>query len=252
MFNVFKALKLYGIQQLPGIGRPAGPGSIPVDDWHADYEDYLVANQNAPTATTGGGWVAPQMDLSCCETANNPVYTAIGELILAPTALIPPDPTLFSTIGLSPASDVNPPGTSHTVTGTALSSGKQPVPGVTINFQVISGPNMGKSGSDTTDLAGQAHFTYDDDSVGPYPEIDTIQAFIGTLGSNQVIKTWALATIECDMNGDDVVDTADLLLIRGANGQPAASNPTYDVNGDGRINVLDVRYCQLRLTPAPI
>ncbi len=52
----------------------------------------------------------------------------------------------------------------------------------------------------------------------------------------------------CDADGDADVDTADLAIIRNANRQPA-SGPTdpRDGNGDGQINVADLRYCQLRL-----
>ena len=54
MFNVFKGFKLFGIQTLAGVGRAAGPGLIPTNDWYADYVDWLVANQTNPTSTTGG------------------------------------------------------------------------------------------------------------------------------------------------------------------------------------------------------
>ena len=90
-------------------------------------------------------------------------------------------------------------------------------------------------------------FTYHDDGGAG---TDTIQAFIGAaLSSNQVIKIWGLA---CDVNGDAKVTQADLLLIRNKN-NTVASGPTdpFDPNHDGVINVADVRYCQLRLTPTP-
>jgi beta-lactamase superfamily II metal-dependent hydrolase len=59
-----------------------------------------------------------------------------------------------------------------------------------------------------------------------------------------------IPTIKCDADGNGVIDTADLVIIRNANGQTAtgAADPR-DGNSDGAINVADVRYCQLRLTP---
>jgi predicted extracellular nuclease len=56
------------------------------------------------------------------------------------------------------------------------------------------------------------------------------------------------AVMKCDANGDGSVTSADLLIIRNANGQ-AASGPDdpRDGNSDGSINIADVRYCQLRL-----
>ena len=59
-----------------------------------------------------------------------------------------------------------------------------------------------------------------------------------------------IPTIKCDADGNGVIDMADLVIIRNANGQAAsgAADPR-DGNSDGSINVGDVRYCQLRLTP---
>jgi hypothetical protein len=55
-------------------------------------------------------------------------------------------------------------------------------------------------------------------------------------------------SLACDADGDQDVDNADLLIIRNANGQVPAANDPRDGNGDGKINVADVRYCQLRKT----
>ncbi len=241
MYNAFKGLKLLGITSLPAAA-----------DWYGEYQDWLVANQSDPTtAATGGGWQGgtgkTAMQFSCC---NNDALAnaAIAELILAPVALVTPDPGLFSTIGLSPVSATNPVGTDHTVTAFAQSTSGAPVPGVTITFRVLlGGQNAGKTGTGTTGVDGKTTFTYHDDNGAG---IDTIQAFIGALGSNVVTKTWVISTIACDVNGDGKVTMADLLLIRAKNGQAASGpNDPFDPNHDGKIDVADVRYCQLRLTP---
>ncbi len=194
-------------------------------------------------STTGGNWAG--LYFSCCEQDLN-ANTAIGELILSPVALIQPDPTTFSTVGLSPVTATNPPGTSHTVTATAVSSTGAPVPGATISFLVLTGPNAGKTGAGVTNAAGQVTFTYTDTSVGPYPVSDTIQAYIGQVGSNLpsniVTKTWDLGILVCDADGDKDVDNADLEIIRNANGQVATGpNDPRDGNKDGKIDVADVR-----------
>ena len=169
-------------------------------------------------------------------------------MILSPVALVAPDPGLFSTVGLSPATATNPVGTDHTVTAFAQAASGAPVAGVTINFTVLTGPNAGKTGVGTTGADGKTTFTYHDDGGAG---TDTIQASIvsggSTFNSNIVVKIWGLA---CDVNNDGKVTNADLLLIRAKNGQ-AATGPTdpYDPNHDLVINVADVRYCQLRLTP---
>jgi hypothetical protein len=246
MFNAFKALKLHAVDTLPGVNRPAGPGPIPANDWYADYIDWLLANQTSPTTATGGYW-AP-LGFSCCHSNIN-LSAAMAELILAPVALITPDPVKFQTVGLSPASATNPAGTSHTVTAKAESDTGTPVPGATVVFQVISGPNAGKSGQGTTNAQGQATFTYTDTSAPPHGT-DSIQAFIGQLGSNVVTKTWqANQVARCDADADGNIDTDDIRIIRMANGQKASSaTDPRDGNGDGVINIADQRYCSLRCT----
>jgi hypothetical protein len=190
MFNIFKGLRLYGVQVLPGIGRPAGPGPIPADDWYADYVDNLLANQHNPTSTTGGEWstAAPAMGWSCCDSDQNGI-TALAELILAPTAFVAP-----ATLTLTPAAATNPVGTNHTVTATATTGAGAPAPGAVVAFSVLSGPNAGaivcsETGASTnsTNANGVASCTYHDNGGAG---TDQIQASVGTLLSNVVTKTW--------------------------------------------------------------
>jgi hypothetical protein len=245
MFNAFKGLKLHNIQTLPGVGRAAGPGAIPANDWHADYEDFLVATQTSPGTTSGGHWA--NLGFSCCGSSV-PGSAAMAELILAPVALIQPDPTKFSTVGLTPFTATNVIGTSHTVTAKAESEGGAPVPGATISFLVLDGPNAGNSGSGITNAQGQVTFSY----VGNVVGTDHIQASLGALKSNIVEKIWVVEVNECDVDNDDDVDQTDLNLIYAANRKPASGpNDPRDANHDGRITVSDYRYCQLRLTPVP-
>ena len=257
MFNVFKGLKLFGVQTLPGVTRPAGPGPIPAGDWYADYVDYLITNQVSPTSTSGGNWA---MSFSCCGL-NNTVSpgTAMAELILSPVALIAPDPTLFSTVGLlqggpplSTADDTNPVGTNHTVTAQVRAEGNVPVPGATVNFAVISGPNTGVSGTCNpvgcvTPASGDVTWTYlSNGSIGT----DVVRANIGNLQSNPLNKIWIVPVSKCDVNDDKKVDMTDLNLIRARLGTVASGpNDQADGNSDGVINVADLRYCALRLTP---
>ncbi len=240
MFNNFKGLKLQNIVTLPSVVRPAGPGAQPANDWYADYQDWFVTNQTAPTTTAGGNW---PMGFSCCASGSS-LTAAIAELILSPVALVAPDPVLFSTVGLSPLTATNPVGTNHTVTAFTQAANNAPVPGVTIVFKVNTGPNAGKTGTGTTGADGKTSYTYHDDGGAG---TDEIQAFIGTtLSSNKVLKIWGLA---CDINNDGKVSPADILLIR-ARLNTVSTGPTdpYDANRDGVVNVADMRYCQLRQT----
>jgi hypothetical protein len=249
MFNVFKALKLHGVVTLPNVNRPAGSlGDL--DDWHLDYTDWLLANQTTPTIPTGGNWTP--LHFSSQRTNAESPEAALALLILAPTALVLPDPTTFATVGLQHGSPLttdpvtNPVGTSHTVTAIATAASGAPVATATVNFSVISGPNAGKNGSDVTDGLGQATFTYADTGG---PGTDEIRASIGQLQSNIVEKIWVLGVTACDVDANDVVDMADLLAIRAGFGQAAGPNDPRDGNGDGVINIADLRYCQLRLGP---
>jgi hypothetical protein len=247
MYNAFKGLKLQGITSLPNAmpAAPSAPG-----DWYADYQDWLVANQTDPTTLTGGSWNGGSgksvLQFSCCAT-DQTASAAIAELILAPVALIAPDPDLFATVGLSPATATNPVGTNHTVTAFAQAANGAPVPGVTINFQVLTGPNTGKSGSGITGADGKTSFTYHDDGGAG---TDTIQAFIGALGSNVVTKIWTTNAV-CDVDKDGDIDKLDLALISKARGQ-RATGPTdpRDANHDGKIDAADVKVCTVKCTRA--
>jgi hypothetical protein len=226
MFQTFKALKLMGISTLSNVGRPAGPGTIPANDWYAYYVDWLIANQTTPTSPTGGNWTPIYFSSSGNGLGGN---AALAELILAPVALISPDPTLFGSVGLSqgfplsqlPATD--PVGTDHTVTALVQSATHTPIAGATLVF-TVSGQNAGASGTCVpagcvSGADGTVTFTYHDtNGIGT----DTIQANIGTLSSNILTKNWVIPTMACDVNGDGVVNRTDLLLIYMANGQVAS------------------------------
>jgi hypothetical protein len=246
MYNNFKGLKLQGINTLPNVGRAAGPGAIPANDWYADYVDWFLANQAAT-----GSWGAP-MQFSAILTDPD-MEDAIALLILSPVALVLPDPVQFGQIGLSHESgstgpETNPVDTPHTVVATARAANGTGIPGTTINISIIAGPNAGESGSGVSDGTGRVFFTYTGDSG---PGTDQIRASIGgALFSNTIEKIWQAATLVCDVDNDSDIDNADLLAIRAKNGQLAAAGDPFDPNGDGRINVADVRYCQLRLTPS--
>lgn len=208
MFNVFKGLKLLGVTTLPGVTRPAGPGAQPAGDWYADYQDYLITTQQSPATVGGGQW---NMQFSCC-TNSTEANVAIAELILSPVALVLP-----ATLQLTPATNTALEGGTHTVTAKAESTGGTPVPGATVTFTILSGPNMGLTGTDVTDAAGEATFTYTDQGpIGTYGQ-DEIRASIGTLNSNIVVMNWTplnrapVATNNSYTSNEDAVLTGNVV-----------------------------------------
>ncbi|MFA5910435.1 MAG: Ig-like domain-containing protein [Vicinamibacterales bacterium] len=193
MFNNFKGLKLQGVTTLSNVNRSTRPwkflGTTGVeDDWYADYQDYLVYNQSNPTTTTGGNWASMHLISGVQGNFGN----SIAELILSPVALVLPDEDKFSTVGLSPATNTALYGGTHTVTAKAESTGGTPVPGATVTFTILTGPNAGQSGTNTTGANGLATFTYTDTGGAGQ---DKIQATIGTLSSNIVEANWTPITV---------------------------------------------------------
>lgn len=131
------------------------------------------------------------------------------------------------TVDLAPISATNTVGTEHTVTATVMQPHDSPfsepiddpgpfddpgpldVPvlidlqGINVQFEVISGPNAGKSGNNVTDSNGEAMFTYTDtgassgtDYIKATATIPTSISLGGTITperlieSNVVEKTW--------------------------------------------------------------
>ncbi len=107
-----------------------------------------------------------------------------------PCALGGSEVIIVQGIVLTPLTAQNLVGTDHTVTATVADDMGNPVVGVTVDFEVISGPHTGTMGSDVTDANGQATFTYTGLSVG----LDTIQGcFIDNMMVEQcdeVTKEW--------------------------------------------------------------
>ena len=108
---------------------------------------------------------------------------------------------------LTPALATNDVGVTHTVTATVSTNGS-PAAGVTVNFAVISGPNLNVNGSDVTDGGGQASFSYTSITTGT----DTIQAS-GTISSMSftctATKVWLLPNVSPVAVCQDVTNAAN-------------------------------------------
>jgi hypothetical protein len=114
---------------------------------------------------------------------------------------------------LSPLSATNPVGAQHTVTATVVDTNGNPVQGRLVTFQVLSGPNAGESGTDTTDANGEATFTYTGSGGAGTDQIQAsfIDSLSNTKFSNIVTKDWvAPACPACETDGSGIVQLAVL------------------------------------------
>src|SRR5437867_532165 len=118
------------------------------------------------------------------ETLDSAVFIEAGSVHAAPI------------ITLAPATATNPAGATHSVTATVM-NGTAPAAGVTVTFNVNSGPNVGTTGTGITNATGQATFTYSDTGGAG---TDAIHAsFVDgtgvTIQSNEVTTTWQAAAV---------------------------------------------------------
>jgi hypothetical protein len=107
------------------------------------------------------------------------ILVAIAALCLvatAPVAQARHMSTTYFTL-LSPKTATHPIGVNHTLTATVIRHTENcdpdygspqigPAQNEKVKFEVVSGPNKGKSGVGTTDMQGHAHFTYTSPKTG--------------------------------------------------------------------------------------
>jgi hypothetical protein len=142
------------------------------DKWPATFEVLAIAEGIGAVFTAPDG------------TKGTPYILARGEGL-----------AVISDIDLTPTSDVNPVGTSHTLTAT-VTQGTPPTPlaGQLVTFTVESGPHAGTTGTATTNASGVATFSYVGTTIGT----DVIRARFTRGGvtqtSSAVTKTWEAAS----------------------------------------------------------
>jgi len=135
---------------------------------------YVDAGQ---VLNTGG------VDAAACPPGSNESiqWTAIGN-----------PPCRGSLLNLAPPTQTHGVGTTATVTATFTNGCGQPLQFVSVQFAVLAGPNVGRTGSAVTDIQGQASFSYTGVATGTDTLHATITNFIGTITSNPVTVTWIM------------------------------------------------------------
>jgi len=101
-------------------------------------------------------------------------------------------PCRGSLLSLAPPSQTHGVGTTASVTATFTNDCGQPLQNVSVQFAVLSGPNVGRTGTGTTDASGQATFSYSGTLAGTDTLRASVTNFIGTLNSNSVTVTWVM------------------------------------------------------------
>ena len=154
----------------------------------------MLFRSNSPTDASNGSW---QFTFSCCALGNAEDTTAMALVMLSPTALVPPDEATFSSVGLLQGTPLSTDdvtvsefkGTS-TVTAQVRGAGDDPIPGTSVHFSVVSGPNAGVSGvctptSCVSGAEGDVQWMY---KAGAGVGTDVIEATVGRFRSNVVKK----------------------------------------------------------------
>jgi hypothetical protein len=183
MFNTFKGLKLYGVNTLPAVARAD-------QDWHRDYQAYLVGRQVAPGSSTGGSWANETFSSTGQQTIGE---TALALLILSDSATILPDEIVFDL-----ANQAVLIGDMAHLSATAQTQGGGAVPGVDVTFEVVAGPHTGLMLTDTTDESGVASASYANSNG---PGIDEIVASVGSVVSNSAFVDWISTNTPPDASG---------------------------------------------------
>ena len=161
----------------------------------ATYQGTTDANGEAVYTYTGSGGVGTDTIQASSTYLSTPFSCTAAKTWIDPQCSV------------IPSNDTNPVDTSHTVTVT-VTDGTSPLQGVTVDFEVLSGPNAGATSQSSTDASGVATFSYTGDGgVGA----DTIQAsgtHEGIVFSCTATKTWV--DLQCDLvplTGADLIST---------------------------------------------
>lgn len=151
-------------------------------------------------------------------------------------------------ISLSPLTSTTPVNGQLGLQAIAFDASGNPVPGVTIAFTGLSGPDLGTLGSAITNGSGVASLPF----IGKTAGLDMIQAS-GTISSvlttsNIVSNTWS--GLLCDVDNNGQIDSRDITAIFQRLNTLASPGDVRDANFDGRIDAQDLRLCTLKCTKA--
>ena len=112
-----------------------------------------------------------------------------------------------------------------------------PFAGAQVTFSVSGGGGTLSATSVTTDSDGRAQSIL---TLGPHPGTNTVEVEVTDIQEKQTVSAIAeLPRIPQDVNGDNVVNILDLVLVASVLGT-VGPDLVADVNGDGTVNILDL------------
>ena len=120
----------------------------------------------------------------------------------------------------------------------AMDEHGKPLVGKTVQFENLQGGGMLSATAVKTDARGKARVTL---TLGRAPGVNKVKASSEGIQSYVLftaVGTGAAPQLVADVNGDGVVDLADLAIVAQAMGKPV-ENPQADVNGDGVVDGED-------------
>lgn len=141
---------------------------------------------------------------------------------------------------LSPTTATNTVGQMHTLTASVQDDGGSPMQGLTVHFQVTSGPNSGTTGSGVTGADGKAQFSYTSTKTGTdYIVASFTDPQTGLHTSNEVTKTWTApaspsTTLTVNPGTGDFADPATVSAVLKNTATSAAisgKSVTFKLNG---------------------
>src|SRR2546421_10371021 len=148
-----------------------------------------VTIAGAPTSLLDTGHVLDTgaFDYASCKPNESLQWRSIGGAGIG---------TEGGSIALTPATQTQGLGGTATVTSTVLDAGGSPLPNVSVDFKILSGPNAGVTGTATTDANGNATFTYKGTALGK----DSVQASVtnvsgGGFSSNTGTINWEVLPV---------------------------------------------------------
>ena len=179
-----------------GFGTDPGTGNRGTDTHHVSLAGVRVADAD----------VSSWSDTAVIVRV--PAGTTSGLVHLVASGVASNDLTLIlTTSSLVPGLAFRNPGTPHSVVLTVLGGGGAPAAGVSVSFQVVSGPNTGASGVLATDANGQATFSYTGTGgVG----VDEIRASFIDPSTGNPSEATVLAFWDADCNANGLPDTCEV------------------------------------------